>query len=232
MKHRFWMTFALVIVIGGCRVDSDSIAHLARALGAEAGPSATREIRGTLPLNGGDQLTMDLHGTTVGVVAAKGQEPHYRAMVAANASTPDRSNKLVDTARFVFKRQPSGVIIEFVSRSFGGVSAWVKSFRGVVPPQAKLQLRSRGGDVRVGGPVGGCTLASNGGDIVIDGVLHDRVHATSRGGDVSITAEPGSTMTADWTIRSQGGDALVIVPQSFSCRLVATAQRATYARWA
>ncbi len=102
------------------------------------------------------------------------------------------------------------------------ISPIIESLHAWVLPGTALRLHSRYDSIHVRGPVGRCTLTTDGGEIIVEGVLHDEMRVSSRGHDVRITAAPGSSLTGDWSISSQGGNILLNIPASLSCRLAAT----------
>jgi hypothetical protein len=91
----------------------------------------------------------------------------------------------------------------------------------LVGVRGDLDVQAGSGDVAVKGFSGGrCELQTGFGDIDARGTFLDLTAKTSSG-RVAVLAEPGSTITRPWTLRSSFGDVELRVPQDFDCNVFA-----------
>lgn len=82
----------------------------------------------------------------------------------------------------------------------------------------RLQLTSGDGSIRARGVEGDLDVHTGDGSVAVSGKL-TTVRARSGDGSVTITAEPGSSPTADWDITTGDGSVTLVVPDGFGAEL-------------
>jgi len=235
MNVRWWMMVVLVLMAGACRVELGAEGRPSHGVAVaenDSRPSAERTVTGTLDLGPGQELAAGFHMGAIDVHAGGHQTPRFSAVLSAHAPTQSQADQLVSSYSLKVARSHGTTTIGLhgeplrvrVKRGTEEISPIVKSFRALVLPGTVLRLHSRYGPIDVSGPVGRCTLITDGGEVSVDGVLRDEIRIAARAGEVRVTAAPGSRLAADWSIRSQGGNILMTIPASLSCRLIATSR--------
>jgi DUF4097 and DUF4098 domain-containing protein YvlB len=91
----------------------------------------------------------------------------------------------------------------------------------LVNVRGDLDVHAGSGDLALKGFSGGrCELQTGFGDIDARGMFLELTAKTSSG-RVAVLAEPGSTITHPWTLRSSFGDVELRVPRDFDCNVFA-----------
>ncbi len=167
-----------------------------------------RVVEKSFAVESGGTLTVKTSGGDVRVKIGDSNDVHVVARQKFKTNDEEKADTMLENLDLTMQSTSEGVELaakyNAPKRWFGRGSSSVQvSFDVIVPASFQAELRTSGGDIRVGNLSGAVDAHTSGGDISME-AIGGKVNAHTSGGDIVIKGAGG-----DVHLRTSGGDILV-----------------------
>jgi len=173
-------------------------AGLLALLAATAQAKIERVVEKTFTAQPGGTLTLETQGGDIRVMPGSDNQVHVTARERIHASTEAEADALLEKLTLTMEQNGNDVtaVAKYPKKSgLFGFRSWPPvqvSFDVTVPAHTSTDLRTSGGDIRVGDLAGRMQIRTSGGDVTA-GMIDGEVHALTSGGDIDLKQATGHT---------------------------------------